>query len=162
MIGPGPVRASALLSSGLLAGAFFYGAVNVVYAFRRVDPQTRFTFHSALMEVNGVVMQALMGVTFFSCVLLAVRERGNSRRIAVTAAVLALAVFTITRLGNVPINQQIEQWAVATPPENYRTLLARWEAFHFTRTACAVAAFVLLTWGTLLTGSDRAPKEERP
>lgn len=162
MIGPGPVRVSALLSSGLLAGAFFYGAVNVVYAFRHVDPQTRFTFHSALMDVNGVVMQTLMGVTFFGCVLLAVRERGNGRRIAGTAAALALAVFAITRLGNVPINQQIEQWAVATPPENYRALLARWETFHFARTACAVTAFVLLTSGTLLTGSDRARKEEHP
>ncbi len=70
------MRASALLSSGLLAGAFFYGAVN------------------------------------------------------------------------------------ATPPENHRALLARWEAFHFAGTACAVSAFVLLTGGTSRTGSDRATKEE--
>ncbi|MEU4344484.1 DUF1772 domain-containing protein [Nocardia sp. NPDC023852] len=147
---PLPARAFALLFSGLLAGAFGYGAVNVLYAFRRVPLDVRFTFHTALMSVNGLVMQALMGLTIFSTLVLAVRSTARYRWFAGGAAVLAVAALVITRLGNVPINQHIKVWAVSGPPADYATLLARWEAFHFARTACAVVAFLLVVMLTLL------------
>lgn len=142
-------RAFALLFGGLLAGAFGYGAVNVLYAFRRVPLDVRFTFHTALMSVNGLVMQSLMGLTILSTLVLAVRSTGRSRLLAGGAAVLAVAAFLITRLGNVPINQDIKVWAVSGPPADYAEILSRWEAFHFARTACAVVAFLLVVLTTL-------------
>ncbi|WP_406266491.1 DUF1772 domain-containing protein [Nocardia sp. NBC_00881] len=147
---PLPARTFALLFSGLLAGAFGYGAVNVLYAFRRVPLDVRFTFHTALMSVNGLVMQALMGLTIFSTLVLALRSTARYRWFAGGAAVLAVAALVITRLGNVPINQHIKVWAVSGPPADYATILARWEAFHFARTACAVGAFLLVVMLTLL------------
>ncbi|MFC9893529.1 anthrone oxygenase family protein [Nocardia sp. NPDC127579] len=142
-------RAGALLFGGLLAGAFGYGAVNVVYAFRKVTPETRFTFHTALMSVNGVVMQALMGLTIASCLAVAVLGSGRTRWIGGAATTLAVASFLITRFGNVPINQHIKQWAVGIPPSDYPEILARWEAFHFARTGCALVAFLLIVGLTL-------------
>ncbi|WP_375540101.1 anthrone oxygenase family protein [Nocardia sp. BSTN01] len=53
-------------------------------------------------------------------------------------------MFLVTRFGNVPINQQIKRWAVGTPPADYADILRRWELFHFTRTGCAVMAFILV------------------
>ncbi|MFG3520758.1 nitroreductase/quinone reductase family protein [Nocardia nova] len=138
------VRGAALLFPGLLAGAFGYGAVNVLYAFREVPLDVRFTFHVALMRVNGPVMQSLMALAVLGTLVLAVRSRGGQRRIAASATVLVLLSFLVTRFGNVPINQQIKRWAVGTPPPNYADILRRWELFHFTRTGCAVAAFVLV------------------
>jgi len=138
------VRGAALLFPGLLAGAFGYGAVNVLYAFREVPLDVRFTFHVALMRVNGPVMQSLMALAVLGTLVLAVRSRGGQRRIAASATVLVLLSFLVTRFGNVPINQQIKRWAVGTPPANYADILRRWELFHFTRTGCAVAAFVLV------------------
>ncbi|WP_228797818.1 nitroreductase/quinone reductase family protein [Nocardia nova] len=138
------VRGAALLFPGLLAGAFGYGAVNVLYAFREVPLDVRFTFHVALMRVNGPVMQSLMALAVLGILMLAVRSRGGQRRIAASATVLVLLSFLVTRFGNVPINQQITRWAVGTPPANYAEILRRWELFHFTRTGCAVAAFVLV------------------
>ncbi|MEU7764060.1 DUF1772 domain-containing protein [Nocardia sp. NPDC049190] len=150
-------RACALFFGGLLAGAFGYGAVNVLYAFRRVPLDVRFTFHTALMSVNGLVMQSLMGATILSTLVLAVRSSARDRWLAGGAAVLAVASFLITRLGNVPINQHIKVWAVSDPPVDYAEILSRWEAFHVARTACAVSAFLLVVFVTL-----RPTKETRP
>lgn len=138
-----PVRAAALVFPGLLAGAFGYGAVNLLYAFREVPLDVRFTFHTALMRVNGPVMQSLMGLAVLSTLVLAVRSRHRFRWIAGTASALVFTSFLVTRFGNVPINQHIEQWAIATPPADYAEILHRWEMFHLLRTTCALVAFVL-------------------
>jgi hypothetical protein len=113
------VKAFALLSTGLLAGAFGYGAVNVAYAFRAVPLDVRFTFHTALMQVNGLVMQTMMALAVLSSLLLAVMARAVPRLLAAVAVALALTSFLVTRFGNVPINGQIKQWAVTSPPADY-------------------------------------------
>ncbi|MEV0027979.1 DUF1772 domain-containing protein [Nocardia sp. NPDC050793] len=150
------VRAAALLFPGLLAGAFGYGAVNVLYAFRAVPLDVRFTFHTALMRVNGLVMQSLMGLAAVSALTLAVRSKGRSRWVSSGAGVLVFAAFVVTRFGNVPINQRIKQWAVGTPPSDYAEILRRWELFHFTRTGLALAAFVLLVAVVVGSANGRA------
>ncbi|WP_245660405.1 DUF1772 domain-containing protein [Nocardia kruczakiae] len=70
--------------------------------------------------------------------------RGAALRVAACATVLVILSFLVTRFGNVPINQQIKRWAVGTPPADYADILRRWELFHFTRTGCAVVAFILV------------------
>lgn len=150
-----PVRAAALLFPGLLAGAFGYGAVNVLYAFREVPLDVRFTFHTALMRVNGPVMQSLMGLAVLSTLVLAVRSSGRLRLLAGGASALVTTSFLVTRFGNVPINQHVKQWAVGTPPADYAEILHRWEMFHFFRTGCALAAFVLVI-GVVLTAARAA------
>ncbi|MCC3328782.1 DUF1772 domain-containing protein [Nocardia abscessus] len=152
-----PARAFALVFGGLLAGAFGYGAVNVLYAFRKVPLDVRFTFHTALMSVNGLVMQSLMGLTILSTAVLAIRSTGRPRLLAGGAGILAVAAFLITRLGNVPINQKIKVWAVSGPPADYAEILSRWEAFHFARTACALVAFLLVVLTTLLPAKEARP-----
>ncbi|MFI9401513.1 anthrone oxygenase family protein [Nocardia sp. NPDC052316] len=154
---PALARASALCFGGLLAGAFGYGAVNVLYAFREVPLDVRFTFHTALMSVNGLVMQSLMGLTVLSCLVLAFRTTGRDRLLAGSAAALAVSSFVITRLGNIPINQHIKVWAVSAPPADYAEILTRWEAFHFARTACALLAFLLIVTLTLAPAKRALP-----
>ncbi|WP_416562642.1 anthrone oxygenase family protein [Nocardia testacea] len=150
-----PVRAAALLFPGLLAGAFGYGAVNVLYAFRAVPLDVRFTFHTALMRVNGPVVQSLMGLAILSTLVLAVRSRAWPRWLAGGASALVIISFLVTRFGNVPINQHIKQWAVGIPPADYAEILHRWEMFHFLRTGCAVTAFVLVIGVVLATAGSR-------
>jgi uncharacterized membrane protein len=153
-----PARAAALLFPGLLAGAFGYGAVNVLYAFRAVPLDVRFTFHTALMQVNGPVVQSLMGLAVLSTLVPAVRSRGRLRLLAGSASALAIISFLVTRFGNVPINQHIKQWAVGTPPADYAEILHRWEMFHFVRTGCALAAFILAIGFVLATARAESSK----
>ncbi|MBT2444441.1 hypothetical protein J7E93_30965 [Streptomyces sp. ISL-36] len=37
----------------------------------------------------------------------------------------------ITRLGNVPINGRIKQWAATAAPADHAAILDRWEAFNY-------------------------------
>lgn len=140
------VKPIALLSTGLLAGAFMYGATNVAPTFRAVPLDVRLTFHTALMRMNGPVMQTLMGLAFVSAVALAVLTRGRPRLIAAGAGLLALTSFVVTRFGNVPINGRIKIWAVEGAPTDYAEILARWDAFNYVRTATGIIAFGLIIW----------------
>jgi uncharacterized membrane protein len=138
------VTALALLSTGLLAGAFGYGAVNVATTFDVVPLDVRLTFHSALMRMNGPVMQTTMGLAALSSLALAWLHRGRPRHLAGAAGALAVTSFLITRFGNVPINGRIKVWAVTTPPADHAEILQRWEMFNVARTLTALAAFALV------------------
>ncbi|MFG2057580.1 anthrone oxygenase family protein [Micromonospora sp. NPDC048930] len=138
------VTAVALFSTGLLTGAFGYGALNVVQAFQAVPLEVRLTFHVALMRMNGPVMQSLMGLSVLSLAVLAVLSRGTARRLTAVAATLVLASFVVTRFGNVPINAKIKVWAVEGAPPDHAAILHRWEIFNNVRTGAALLAFVLL------------------
>ncbi|WP_078843588.1 anthrone oxygenase family protein [Streptomyces albus] len=138
------VQGLALLSTGALAGAFGYGAANLVPTFNAVPLGTRLSFHTQLMQMNGITMQGAMGVSVLSAFALAAMTRGASRRLAGAAGLLALASFLITRLGNVPINGRIKQWAATSAPADHAEILARWEVFNYARTGAAFAAFALL------------------
>jgi uncharacterized membrane protein len=150
------VEGIALLSAGLLAGAFSYGAVNVVAAFNNVPVDVRLTFHAALMQMNGIVVQTTMGVAALSTLALVVLSLGRRRLVAAAATLLVVASFLITRLGNVPINGQIKIWAVSTPPAGYMDLLDRWENYNIARTVTGVAAFLLVIAVVSARRADRA------
>lgn len=150
------VRPIALLSTGLLAGAFGYGALNVATTFRAVPLDVRLTFHTALMTMNSTVMQTAMAAAILSTLLLAVVSSGRQRLVAGTASALALASFLITRLGNVPINGRIKVWAVTTPPADHAAILQRWDWFNTARTLTALTAFVIIVvMATRWRGSGR-------
>jgi hypothetical protein len=154
------VKMSALLSSGLLAGAFGYGAVNVATTFNVVPLDVRLTFHTALMRMNGPVIQTTMALAILSAVALAFLLPGRPRLAAASAGVLTLASFLITRFGNVPINGQIKVWAVSSVPADHAAILQRWEAFNIARTATAFVAFVLVIVVIVHTVADRLPARQ--
>ncbi|MGP8300732.1 anthrone oxygenase family protein [Streptomyces inhibens] len=138
------VQGFALLSTGLLTGAFGYGTANLVPTFNAVPLDMRLSFHAELMKMNGITMQAAMGASILSSLTLAVLTGGRARLLSGTAGLLALASFLITRFGNVPINGRIKQWALTSAPADHAEILRRWELFNTLRTLTALAAFVLL------------------
>ncbi|MFD9727273.1 anthrone oxygenase family protein [Streptomyces sp. NPDC059072] len=150
----------ALIATGLLAGAFGYGAANLVPAFGAVPLDMRLSFHAELMKTNGITMQAAMAASTLGSLALAVVTRGRARLIAGAAGLLTLASFLITRFGNVPINGRIKEWArTSAPPADHAEILRRWELFNDLRTLTALAAFVLLT--ALVLGRPAASSERR-
>ncbi|MEV6279818.1 anthrone oxygenase family protein [Nocardia sp. NPDC051832] len=151
------IQAVAVLSTGLLAGAFGYGLANLAPTFHRVPLQMRLEFHTALMKANSISMQLTMAAAALSCLGLAVLRTGRARRMAGAAAALVVASFGITRLGNVPINHQINRWVTAGAPENYAEILTRWDIFHALRTSTALVAFGLMI--ALALWSARSGKE---
>ncbi|RST19606.1 DUF1772 domain-containing protein [Streptomyces sp. WAC05374] len=135
-----------LLSTGLLAGAFSYGAANLVPTFNAVPLDMRLDFHAELMKMNGITVQGTMAISALSSLALAALTRGRTRVLAATAGALTVASFVITRFGNVPINGRIKQWAATAPPTDHAGILHRWELFNYARTLTAVVAFALLAF----------------
>ncbi|WP_194818748.1 DUF1772 domain-containing protein [Nocardia sp. XZ_19_385] len=137
-------QATAVLTTGLLAGAFGYGAANLAPTFHRVPLQMRLEFHTELMKNNSISMQLTMAAAAVSCLALSVLSSGRARQLAGAAAALVVASFAITRLGNVPINHQINRWVTAGAPADYPEILTRWDIFHGMRTGTALLAFALM------------------
>jgi uncharacterized membrane protein len=138
------VQAAALLAAGLLAGAFGYGAANVVPTFGAVPLDVRLTFHTAMMKVNEPVMQSAMALAILSSFGLALVSRGLARRLATGAGALMLTSLLVTVFGNVPLHAHIRQWAATSVADGYAEILQRWEIFHTIRTLTALTAFVLI------------------
>lgn len=138
------LKGLALLSTGLLAGAFAYGAVNVVPAFTAVPLDVRLTFHAALMTVNPPVMQTAMALAMLSSLALAAAVRSASRLLAAAASTLVLTSLLVTLFGNAPLHGQIKDWAATSAPAGHAAILQRWELFNNVRTVTAVAAFLLV------------------
>lgn len=157
------IKGLALLSTGLLAGAFGYGAVNIATTFRAVPLDVRLTFHAALMQMNGLVMQTTMAIAALSSIALAALVRGKSRLLAGAAGALVVISFLVTRFGNVPINGQIKVWAVTAPPADYVAILRQWDTYNIVRTVTALVAFALVIW--IAVGANRAthpPSANKP
>ncbi|MFC6079652.1 DUF1772 domain-containing protein [Sphaerisporangium aureirubrum] len=135
----------ALLTTGLLAGTFAYGAVNIVPAFNAVPLEVRLTFHSAMMRLNEPVMRTAMALAIISSLGLALASRGLPRLLPAGAAVLGLGSLLITLLGNVPLHQDIKRWAATgSAPPGHQEILRQWDTFHAMRTATGLAAFLLI------------------
>lgn len=143
------VKGIALLSTGLLSGAFGYGAANLAPTFWAVPLDLRLTFHIELMKMNGIVMQAAMGLAAVSCIVLAILLRGTPRLLAAAATTLTVASFLVTRFGNVPINRQMRDWVATSPPADHIAILQRWDMFNYLRTSTAIIAFAILVVLTL-------------
>ncbi|MBW0272697.1 hypothetical protein ATM97_21195 [Nocardia sp. MH4] len=156
------VRSLALATTGLLAGAFGYGAANLVPTFHRVPLRMRLEFHTELMRNNSISMQATMAAAALSCLAFAVLTSGRRRVAAAAATALVVASFLITRWGNVPINHRINRWVTDGAPTDYAAILARWDLFHFLRTGTSFVAFALVI--ALVVGMRRVGERdiERP
>ena len=68
----------------------------------------------------------------------------------VAATSCALAVALITAFGNVPINNQIRTWSIASPPSCWIELGAQWWQFQTARTIAAVCGLALLILAALI------------
>ncbi|MFE5401240.1 anthrone oxygenase family protein [Streptomyces sp. NPDC056580] len=154
-------KAIAVTATGLLAGAFGYGAVNLGPTFWSVPLETRLSFHAELMKMNSPVMLTAMGTATAGSLALALQTRGRERLLAAGATALTATSFLVTRFGNVPINARIKTWAVTSAPADHVEILHRWDLFNRTRTATAVAAFVLLVIAQSASG-PRVTPSDRP
>ena len=73
---------------------------------------------------------------------------------------LMVAALAITLAVEVPIDNQIQSWTVATLPRDWRSIQSRWELFHTIRTFLSIAALVAATVSATVTTSREAPTKE--
>jgi uncharacterized membrane protein len=134
----------AMTATGLLAGAFMYGFLNVVPTFSEVPVKVHLIYRVQLMNHNSMTMQFLMGVSIIASLWYAVVYRHSLpvMSLAILAAALALTSLLVTRFGNVPINQIIKTWPPDQPPANWTALLHTWDRYNLIRTLTSIGCFI--------------------
>jgi uncharacterized membrane protein len=149
----------ALVATGLLAGAFMYGLLNVVPTFYDVPVNVHLIFRTRLMNHNGVTMQFLMGASIIAPLWYAAVNRYSLpvTGLAVLSAILALTSLLVTRFGNVPINQIIKTWPPDHPPVNWIAQLNAWDKYNLIRVLAALGTFISFIIATFLSSlAERA------
>jgi len=152
------VRFVAVFSTGILAGILFGDRMGASFARRALTPSSFVTFQQIQHVHFARMMPILMGVTISSSVawLVLIRSRvGTLSGLLLMLGTLAfLSVAVLTRLVNVPINDQLMTWKSSSPPVDLTQIWARWEQTYTVRTFLAVSGFAceLLAFGTSRNG----------
>jgi uncharacterized membrane protein len=137
------VRSASLLFSGVFAG-FLVCVLVLENSLRNFDAsvytQTRLVELDSLDKLASATLIPAMITT----VLLAIRARGNDRRVVLVAIALRVVVFATTFAINLPINSDQTAWSVQNPPSDWASVRDRWQIAHTIRTVAAVLAFGLL------------------
>ncbi|WUJ71711.1 DUF1772 domain-containing protein [Kribbella soli] len=148
------VRSASLLFSGVFAG-FLVCVLVLENSLRGFDAavytQTRLVELDSLDKLASATLIPAMITT----VLLAIRARGNDRRIVLIAIALLVVVFATTFAINLPINSDQSAWSVQNPPSDWADVRDRWQVAHAIRTAAAVLAFGLLITASQVTATVR-------
>lgn len=147
----------AIASTGLLAGAFMNGILNVVPTFYEEPSNVHLVFRTRLMHHNSLVMQFLMFasiVTLLWCTVV-VRYASIVTGLFILSAALALTSLLVTRLGNVPINQLIKTWPPSNPPADWLFLLNKWNKYNLIRSLAAIGCFFALIVAVLYNIGQR-------
>jgi uncharacterized membrane protein len=153
-----------ILLSALVTGVFWGTWLGLSRSMALLTPETFLTIGHAMIGNLGTIMAILMPAAIVSTLpVLFLLYRRRSRAFYPTLAGFALFVIAlvVTLIVEVPIDNQIEAWTVASLPANWQQLRDRWELFHVIRTWVSVIGLALLILGALLVG-DNSAVERRP
>jgi len=135
------------LVMGVMWGTWFALSRSIV-TFR---PQTFLDIGQTAIRNLGVPMRILMPLSLLSAlVMLALLpKRSAAFAFAVAGVSLMVGVLVITLTVEVPIDNQIKTWTVATLPADWQMLRDRWEFYHALRTFLSIAALAAVTASAL-------------
>jgi uncharacterized membrane protein len=146
------------LVMGVFWGTWFALSRSIV-AFR---PQTFLDIGQTAIRNLATPMRVLMPLSLLSCLLLLALLPKRSFAFALAAAsfLLMVCALIVTLAVEVPIDNQIKVWTVATLPPDWQQLRDRWEFFHALRTFVSIAALALVTASSLFFGRRRVADQK--
>jgi uncharacterized membrane protein len=148
------VRFVAVLSAGLVAGILFGDRMGASFARPALSPSNFVKFQQIQHLRFAKLMPILLGVAILTGVAWLFLVRSRIRTVGLVCLSLAVLAFVsvsvLTRMINVPINNQLMTWSSSSPPSNVMEIWAAWEQAHTVRTLIAVLgfAFELIAFGT--------------
>jgi uncharacterized membrane protein len=144
---------STIILFALVMGVFWgtwFALSRSIIAFRA---QTFLDIGQAAIRNLAVPMRVLMPLALTSALILLALLPKRSEAFAFAAAgfVLMVCALVVTLAVEVPIDNQIRVWTVATLPRNWEALRDRWEWFHALRTFMSIGALISVTASALST-----------
>jgi uncharacterized membrane protein len=143
------VRSFAVVCIGLLAGIYVADRASAA-ARATLDPSSFIQYQQTLHITYVKMMPSLHVVAVLAAAGWLILLRSKWRRAEfwfVAASICAMvSVVVMTRVVNVPLNNQLMTWSVSAPPANLRELWAPWERTDAIRTMVEIAGFVMQTF----------------
>jgi uncharacterized membrane protein len=151
------VRGVSLLFSGLFAG-FLLCVLVLENSLRGFDASVYTQVRLVELDRLDTLASVTLIPAIVTTVVLAIRARGNDRRVVLVAAALLLVVFATTLAINLPINADQSSWSVQNPPADWSSVRDHWQLAHLVRTLAAMAAFGSLI-AAALTGTNQIVRD---
>jgi len=159
---PRLVLVAATVGAGLSAGLFYAFQVSVIRGLAAVDDVTYVTTFQAINDkiTNPWFFASFLGTPPLIAAALRLNRRsaGAVKALIGTGLVLNLALFGITVLGNVPLNDDLAGYDTVnaeTAAVARSAFEEGWNRLHLVRTLAAVGSFVALTGATILDPTAR-------
>ena len=151
------LRVVAVVTAGLLAGIFLGYRAGVHYALGKLSTSS-FVQLQQVIHVRYVrFMPLLVLAALLSSVLWMVMVRSHWRTaefwLVAMSAFGILVIAAATRAVNVPLNDQLMTWSVASPPTNLSEIWAPWERVNTLRSVLATTALALEAVALSLTAA---------
>jgi uncharacterized membrane protein len=149
----------------LVTGVFWGTWFALSRTMERLTAETFLAVGHEMIGNLGGPMAVLLPLALLSALVTLALLRGRPRQQAfwwlLAGLGLMVAALVITLAVEVPIDNRIEVWTVATLPADWRAIQARWELFHTVRTFVSIAALVAVTVGAVApAGPDQAARPE--
>jgi uncharacterized membrane protein len=136
-----------IVCTGLAAGVFLGHKMGISIARHKLTPQSFVQLGQSIRPYFARVMPILTIGAVLASVLWSVLLRSNWRTVhfwlVLSASIEMVSAVLLTRAVNVPINNQLMTWSIATPPANLMELWEPWEKVHTIRTIFSLSSFIL-------------------
>jgi uncharacterized membrane protein len=141
------LRITALLLTGLYAGAAMYSIMGISPAMKEMSPASYTEFHQKLDFFMGVRMALFAKITLAVNVLLLISTIRSSTKLVLFLTVAGFLLFFaelfFTLSVNVPINEKIQTWNINQLPADWIAIKNKWIKYDFLRAVCAIASFII-------------------
>ena len=138
--------------SALVAGVFWGPWLGLSRSITTFSADVFLAIGHQMIRNLAPVMPFLMPAAILSIVpvlVLSFHQRPQTFYFTLVGFALFIVALLVTLIVEVPIDNRIKTWTVATIPDNWQQLRDRWETFHVVRTAASVAGLLLLLIGAL-------------
>ncbi|HEV8336689.1 MAG TPA: anthrone oxygenase family protein [Candidatus Polarisedimenticolia bacterium] len=132
-----------ILLTALVTGVFWGTWFTLTRSLEAFSPAEFLHIGKTIIANVAVPMRLLMPSALFllvAAVWLHPAKRSASFALLVASLGLLLATLLITLLVEVPIDNEIRRWTVATLPEDFEAKRLTWKSFHAWRTLTSVAS----------------------
>ena len=129
----------------LVTGVFWGTWFSLSRSIASITPETFLETGRTIIQNLAWPMRFLMPSAILSnLALLFLLFRGKRARafwVSLAGLLLFIVALLITLLVNVPIDNEIKQWTLATLPSNWEEIRDRWQLYHTIRTFLSLAGF---------------------
>jgi len=139
--------------SALVTGVFWGPWLGLSRSIKTFKPDVFLAIGHRFIRNLAPVMPLLMPAAILSIVpvlVISFHERPRTFYFTLAGFALFSIALLVTLIVEVPIDNRIKSWTVATLPQDWQQLRDRWETFHIVRTMASVAGLFLLLAGAIL------------